>query len=768
MATLRGLNSYSIDHAINDLARHDLQLQLPSLSKPSEAHLRNGGMLLSRDVVLTRPSLPSRAPTGLSLSFSSVSGESLSTCKAPSRESSRTSSLFSNDRSSQVAYQASGADLKPAHLTGREPRRVRRSLSVTEISTSWKPAPEPIRSRSLSEITSSSARPVSLRQNDIRPFVLKGRVKPSSTTDEVEQNTSDVQTDDIDRIAISKSLPKRPVEDDHVPGIHRRNSLSLYDVAIAGREACVVSVPPKSRPDASDETLKRRGRRRIVLQKHAMQISQAAWNGFFIFTTWWWMRYYYLLLPFITATVALNVIMIFSIICRQIRNGLAPEKKVMPKSPESLVLLIPCYNETKEELLKSLDSLVAQIDIEQHKRAIMIMCDGKVRGPGMEKSTADYLLHDILTDNQERRYVRSAYLAWDQQPMDIVFQRGTYGGIPYFCIVKQQNQGKRDGLIVVRSFLYNFNMRDEKPKVIFSSEFFAHMAKFLLEAQFDRVDQLVGMDADTVFDERCIWNLLNESRYPNTVGVCGYVAVDFSGGQWNIWRLYQSAEYTIAQGLRRLHQSIVTHKVSCLPGCCQLLKVCEETCGEEVLIEKFGYCPTVKDGLLTQIRATASEDRNHVCHMLSARPNAQTRQALGAKAVTDVPHSASVFLSQRRRWTLGATSNDLFLAFAPGVQWFERILAFVNVFTWFLNPFIIASVASFIYAITIWNMDSFGWGKTRKVISTDESSEGSESDNTFGHDKHDAGTKKADGVSSQPEDIDRMDEIAREEKKIGH
>lgn len=699
MAALRGLDSYnSIDHAINDLARHGLQLQLPSLSTPSEVHPRNGGMLLSKDVVLPRPSLLSRSPTGLSLSFSSVSGESLSTCKASSQESSRTSSLFSNDRSSQLTYQASGADPKPAHLRGRKAHRIRRSLSLKEISTSRKSAPELRHSRSLSDITSTSAVPFPLQQNDIRPFTLKGRVKPSSTTDDIEQNAPDVQVDDIDRIAILESSTKRPVEDDQVPEIHCRNSLALYDAAIAGREACVVAVPPKSRPDASDETLKRNGRRRIVLQKHAMQISQAAWNGFCIFTTWWWMRYYYLLLPFITATVALNVIMIFSIIFRQIRNLLAPEKKVMPESPETLVLLIPCYNETKEELLKSLDSLVAQIDIDQHKRAIMIVCDGKVRGPGMEKSTADYLLHDILTDKQERRYVRSAYLAWDQQPMDIVFQRGTYGGVPYFCIVKQQNQGKRDGLIVVRSFLYNFNMREERPKVIFSSEFFAHMTKFLLEAQFDRVDQLVGMDADTVFDERCIWNLLNESRYPNTVGVCGYVAVDFSGGQWNIWRLYQSAEYTIAQGLRRLHQSIVTHKVSCLPGCCQLLKVCEETCGEEVLIEKFGYCPTVKDGLLTQIRATASEDRNHVCHMLSARPNAQTRQALGAKAVTDVPHSASVFLSQRRRWTLGATSNDLFLAFAPGVQWFERILAFVNVFTWFLNPFIIASVVSFIYA----------------------------------------------------------------------
>ncbi|KAJ5726095.1 uncharacterized protein N7483_007452 [Penicillium malachiteum] len=163
-------------------------------------------------------------------------------------------------------------------------------------------------------------------------------------------------------------------------------------------------------------------------------------------------------------------------------------------------------------------------------------------------------------------------------------------------------------------------------------------------------------------------------------------------------KLYQSTEYTISQGLRRMHQSIATKKVSCLPGCCQLLKVCETTCGDYVLIELFGYFPKPTDGLLKQIRATASEDRNHVCLMLSARSTAQTRQALRAHAFTVVPDSVSVFLSQRKRWTLGATSNDLMLVRSRGIQWFERILAFFNVWTWFLNVFILACLACLVYA----------------------------------------------------------------------
>lgn len=331
----------------------------------------------------------------------------------------------------------------------------------------------------------------------------------------------------------------------------------------------------------------------------------------------------------------------------------------------------------------------------------MIVCDGRVRGAGMEKTTADCLLEDILTGPSFRESIQDAYTAWDNAGMDVVVQKGLYAGVPYFCIIKEQNQGKRDGLLLIRSFLYNFNIRASRPVVNFAPHFFGAMASFLaLDADISHVDMLVGIDADTVFAPNCISELLKQSHFEHTVGVCGYVAVDFSNSNWSPWSLYQSSEYTISQCLRRLHQSIATHKVSCLPGCCQLLKICEATCGDHILWDLFGYFPRPTDNLLKQIRATASEDRNHVCLMLSAYSKSRTRQALKAHAYTEVPHSWSVFLSQRRRWTLGATSNDLLLIFAPGVNVFERVLALANVVTWLLNPFILASIASFIKACT--------------------------------------------------------------------
>ena len=551
---------------------------------------------------------------------------------------------------------------------------------------------------SISDLEAPTRNHLRLKPEQPPTRVLFGPAPKSSSEDLGEERT-DLEDSRVQAAAVVKEVDNTGTgETDRIDLSEPNNARGLN--ASSPVAFPTTQLPLKDRKVDVDGSLRGRARRKILAHKHSMQAFQAASNGFCIFATWFWPKYYYILLPFITATVALNVIMIGSLIVRAIWNKISPEKTIQPASPESMVLLIPCYNETREELHRSLESLVAQRKIENHKQAIIVVCDGKVRGPGMEKTTADYLLEDILTDRVERRRIDSAYTAWDQQPMDVVIQRGRYQGVPYYCIIKQQNQGKRDSLILVRSFLYNFNRRTESPSTIFSPGFFNAMCSFMVDdGGMDNCVHLIGMDADTVFDDDCIYELLQESRYPHTVGVCGYVAVDWKDFNWNPWRLYQSAEYTIAQCLRRLHQSMVTHKVSCLPGCCQLLKICEETCGDHVLLELFGYCPVLTDSLLKQIRATASEDRNHVCHMLSARPKSQTRQALKAKAYTDVPNTWSVFLSQRRRWTLGATSNDLLLAFARGVQWFERILAIVNVVTWTLNPFIIASLASFIFAI---------------------------------------------------------------------
>ena len=165
-------------------------------------------------------------------------------------------------------------------------------------------------------------------------------------------------------------------------------------------------------------------------------------------------------------------------------------------------MLMPCYNETLEECTRSLDSLVAQTGIAHHTRAILVICDGKVRGPGMEKTTADYLQQDILSNTSEpMKVLRKAYTGWEGEPMDIEVTRGWYKGVSFYCIVKRMNQGKRDSLIVARSFLHKFNQRNMSPQTIFSREMLHDMTEWLeRDAGVNRVEHLIGMDADTVFE----------------------------------------------------------------------------------------------------------------------------------------------------------------------------------------------------------------------------------------------------------------------------
>ncbi|KAI1075469.1 chitin synthase-domain-containing protein [Whalleya microplaca] len=527
-----------------------------------------------------------------------------------------------------------------------------------------------------------------------------------------------------------------------------------------------------------DNDLIEKGNRKVAFHKYVVISVLVTINSVLIFTTWKWPEHHYAYVPVVILPFVLNCIMIVNVLAWHLQNLAETPKQIRPPSPESMVMLMPCYNESPEECIKSLDSLVNQVGIDQHKKAILVICDGRVRGHGMVKTTAEYLSEDILVDRSHRKTIAKAYTGWDGRQVGIEIFNGRYKGIPYFCIIKAQNQGKRDSLIICRTLLHNFNERANRQLISFHPRLFMRMNQFLREdAKMDHVELLIGMDANTVFGADTIYRLVEESHYPGTLGVGGSIAVDFSHGNWNFWSLYQSAEYNISQGLRRLHQSVVTHKVNYLPGCCQLLRVCEETCGDD-LLRKFGYYPLPADGLMKRILACASEDNNHTCMMLMGSKEIRTRQALKAYAYTDVPRSLPVFLCQRRRWSLGELANDVMLLLkAPSsFSIWERFQALTDILVWSLNPFIMAGLVCTVYTLmyqphwaiittlcvmlvplcyhismAIWlslnmlercqfllglalftvcspfmnivvmiyaciNMDNFGWGKTRKVV----------------------------------------------------
>jgi chitin synthase len=358
------------------------------------------------------------------------------------------------------------------------------------------------------------------------------------------------------------------------------------------------------------------------------------------------------------------------------------------------IYIVPCYNESQEELQTSLDSLCQQHRLQGDRCSLLIICDGKVIGRDNIEATNIILMKILECTSQPIKY---AYMTWDSENNTVEMYTGVYKCLPYLLIVKDRNYGKRDSLVLARKIVYNYNTQIVEDKMI-PSFMMIYLGNYM-STVYDKVDYIIGIDADTVFDYHCSYELIRAMETDEMIHGCvGLVDICPKMNPWNLFVLYQYAEYSFAQCLRRHTQSLITEKVSCLSGCNQILRVTNETCGEKIL-DRFNYLPDDDAHIFHHIRSYASEDRNHVCLMLSMYPYVKTKQTLSAIAYTVVPTSVAVFMSQRRRWSLGANMNDLLLTYLPGINIFERVSAGINLLTYALAPFITVATGYFIHSI---------------------------------------------------------------------
>jgi len=381
-------------------------------------------------------------------------------------------------------------------------------------------------------------------------------------------------------------------------------------------------------------------------------------------------------------------------------------------SKRNYLYVLPCYNESKEELMGTITSLLLQRKVEGDKRALMIICDGRgITGEGNEDPT-DVILKNILQINNIS-WEYYLYTTWDKTSNCIIIYKGILmqgsEEIPFILFIKNKNYGKRDSLVLARNCCYTYNSfiegKEQKENIYKNANpvdiplIEVMIRNFSAAYKNEKIDYIIGIDADTIFDYNCSYELIKGiEAEENVYGCVGFVEVSPQMDMFSFFVLYQYAEYIFAQCLRRYTQSKITKKVNCLSGCVQILRIAEETCGEKIL-SIFNYLPKEEENIFNHIRSYASEDRNHVCHMLSLYPHIKTTQTVKAIAYTKVPDSIAVFISQRRRWCLGANSNDMLLVYLPGINLLERISSFVNVVTFSIAPFVFIATVMFIKTI---------------------------------------------------------------------
>ena len=382
------------------------------------------------------------------------------------------------------------------------------------------------------------------------------------------------------------------------------------------------------------------------------------------------------------------------------------DKEINRIEPKNYIYLVPCYNESEEELTTSLNSLTLQKVVNNDNRCLLIICDGSAIGKGNKQTSTDKILKNMLKISNTDSGEYYDYKTWDNNQNIIKIHTGLYKYmnevINFILIIKTTNYGKRDSLVLARKMVLNYNTHNNDNSNIIpfsvSESLFKYMFGLLKTIYDTNVDYIIGIDADTIFDYNCSYELIQcIEKDKNIHGCVGYVDIlptERTINMYSPFILYQYGEYMFSQCLRRYTQSIITQKVNCLSGCNQIIRVSKETCGNAIL-NILNYLPMEHENIFNHIRSYA----NHICHMLSMYPYVKSTQNLNAIAYTSVPTNFKVFMSQRRRWTLGAMTNDMMLTYLPNINIFERISAYINVVTYSLSPFIFVATVVFIKSI---------------------------------------------------------------------
>ena len=439
-------------------------------------------------------------------------------------------------------------------------------------------------------------------------------------------------------------------------------------------------------------------------------------------------QYWYIFIAILASSSLISSCNVLLILGKWLRKKILSISGNSRVNSSKYIYVVPCYNESRSELLRTINSLCEQQKVDKHQKTLTVICDGKIPNKtGMR--TDEILVKDIFKNYIENTIkCPEAYKTWTNKWINLTIHTGTFRNMKFILFIKDKNVGKRDSLTMIRRMCYYYNQihfygnnRDDKQNQIINNNtnndcddlylkylrYFTPELIHFTETAFNdtrvyertprKIDYIIGTDADTVFARSCthemIKSIQNENDY--VVGVVGMVDIWKS---WNPLVIYQYYEYLVAQSLRRHMQSIITRKVNCLSGCVQLIRVCNETCGNRIL-NRFNYLPTEGENILNHVRSYASEDRNHLTVMFEMYPYVKTIQCMSAISYTNVPNTVMAFLRQRKRWSAGSASNDILLFQNKKHPLWERLQSIVNVIIFSLTIFICVATVDFIISI---------------------------------------------------------------------
>ncbi|PHH91656.1 hypothetical protein CDD83_10809 [Cordyceps sp. RAO-2017] len=338
-------------------------------------------------------------------------------------------------------------------------------------------------------------------------------------------------------------------------------------------------------------------------------------------------------------------------------------RKPEPLSRRWILSLLPAYNESEEQILRSIQGLRKNVQ-EPHRQVVAIVLDGQ---PKEIKHEFSHIVADF-----ER-----PYHSLKHKVGTLKVTAGFFDDLPVIMIEKAQNSGKKDSLVLTHD-LFNHPRKNMPAYSRFLREELWTNVLPLLTAgtDFGAFDMVFCTDADSVIHDGCIMKLTDRlARDGKAIAACGLVLVEFEPGhEWSFWNFFQLLQYAYGQFVRRWAEGFVG-KVTCLPGCVTMIAVREEMAGA---IAKFAR-PVKEDWVLHHQVQNLGTDRRLTYCMLSQGKKLRTLFVPDALSETVAPQSFKHYLHQRRRWGSNAYFNNFFYFAGVKMILFTRFIAFLHI-----------------------------------------------------------------------------------------
>ena len=300
------------------------------------------------------------------------------------------------------------------------------------------------------------------------------------------------------------------------------------------------------------------------------------------------------------------------------RYGIGNTKLASPNKWFDFIVLLPVYNETYELLVAGVQSIIDQ-DYPRDRMTIHISFDSDERS-------------DLYISLLEYLHFSNPKHVDDET----VF--GYYMGV----------------LVYVHKFPHGGKRKTQ-------SKTFDYLEK---RCNFDWANAiLVFLDSDNYTYDCAFHNLASTfDRNPKKLALAGFMTCMSSGKlKWNLFNLVQDVEYCSGESNRSFELLMGT--VNCLPGGFTALRyevMYTRFSNDETVMEKyFGPLP---DKTITDFHRNYLGEDRYLTHLLhQALPKHSLGFSPAARAKTDPPPTFKGMVRQRRRWFLGALSNEVYM-----------------------------------------------------------------------------------------------------------